>query len=250
MAHLLRFLLAAALSPFAFAATVYSDGTFDPSDWTVTFPFSHSETSLTLSQASPDGNPYFLASYLVSERSAPSPTLTTISAAFQNSFVWDPQTDGALTNLDFSLDFRNISTSFPTNPRGLSWAPALLQNGTLYINSPGFVQPLNSPSFQNRVWNLTPASTFMRWAGPTANLNLSETGQPITFGFAVGLLSGCGGLGVVTCPETVIYDAMDNFSVSLEGVAPGNEIPEPSTFALAALGLFLLRPSSITFWFN
>ncbi len=192
MAHLLRFLVAAALGPFAFAATVYSDDTFDLSDWTVTFPLSHAETSLTLSQAGPDSNPYFLASYLVSERSAPSPTLTTITTAFQNAFVWDPQTDGALTNLEFSLDFRNISTSFPTNPRGLSWAPAFLQNGTLYINSTGFVQPLTSPGFQNMVWNLTPASAFIRWAGPTASLNLSESGQPITFGFAVGLLSGCG----------------------------------------------------------
>ena len=144
-----------------------------------------------------------------------------------SALTWNPSTQGAITALDISVDWKGLSTG------GSSYLNVyIFQNGLVYID------PYNSPFVGGLTgWNTQTGSAissgdinfaFGADASGSRNytpLNLSATGGLISFGFGVSE----GSSGVISNSIGI-----DNFSVSV------TTVPEPSTYALFGLGALAL----------
>jgi hypothetical protein len=173
-------------------------------------------------------------------------------AQINNTFEWNPATDGAVGLMEFSFDLRAIESGGFSTSLGIVGAffrPILLQGSTIYRANPAIasVQPPNTGS-----WSVNPFSfTFTSladWTRNGASPNLAATGTPIRFGFEAGLFGTCSSTATASCGSSFSVSALDNFfvrvtSASTQGPSDPTAIPEPSTVLLfsAGLGFLLLR---------
>src|SRR5579883_1619793 len=195
------------------------DGTFNSSDWSfMTSIYAPGDTvAVTPSQQTSGGNP---GDYQQIEFDATSvPNLADLGEfAFYTADSYDPSKSGAITSIDFSL---NYLSQYPAqdDAGGTTYSMALMQNGLVYESYAGvYAVDGNLPNHTWLSWShqmdaysfelanyLTPCSTCALYP------DFSSTGAPITFGYIAsdGACSDCAsGPGVVDA-------GVDNWKVTI-----------------------------------
>ena len=227
--------LASPLAAFCTAAqadTVFTDSSFNLSDYTQIGPYldfgSPSTTgSMTASQCTSCGNPGDALQITSSVTTAAG--FAGDMVLLNTGFTYDPQTQGALGSISVSTEKQVSSPNFGFTVTPSFW-PVIEQDGILYAATiPG--TPIALPSPGASPWQTLSASGLT--AADFTNIDLSTwtlsgtaspnfDGDPLTFGLAqLTEFSGASGSFIST---------YDNLSFDLT-------IPEPSTAGLAVLGL-------------
>jgi hypothetical protein len=148
-----------------------------------------------------------------------------------NSFDYNPATQGHITSISASMD-QNL-TSNATSGSGSTFHPLIEQDGNFYIAS--IVGPgLNGPGTTG--YNLLSqtgllATSFVQYnfaTGVTGSANPNFNGDAMSFGLAQ-ITSNVTGTASITL-------SFDNLAFDIASVPP-TQTPEPSSLGLLALGL-------------
>lgn len=175
---------------------------------------------------------------------SPGASATILFALINNTFSWNPATDGLAGQMEFRFDLRTFEASFSTF--GLFYRPILRQDGTIYRTSTTIAQ-VQAPPVGD--WSANPFQfvfdSMNVWDRGGSSPNFSAAGSPIAFGFEVGLTASCP-TGGTNCSAAFSTNGIDNYFVRVtEASEPGpSAIPEPATvltLSAALAGLALLR---------
>jgi hypothetical protein len=209
-------ILLAMLCTTASQATLYFDGDFS-SDWSFHLLAATVSYSREL-RADPDDY------YLQVTTQPPEYWPCTAWAYFmKTSAVYDPQTMGAITSIDYSEEAISLQGWGAVQGTG----PAILQDGKYYFYGGGYTplvtglplnewRPLSATGLQ--------AGHFSLYGGPEFHPDLSAAGSPITFGFWRGTTAG-GGTYVA---------GIDDWTITVhDGANP--TVPEPASLCLLSL---------------
>jgi hypothetical protein len=194
------------------ADVIFSDGTFNDSDWTL----AQSHDLLAAGQVGSGGNPGSYRQIRISFNEQ-----VDFAANLNSHFVYNPSTQGAVTGLTFADDL------ITTNALGGSYYPLIQQGGILYYD---FSAQENATS---NVWlhhsrNLS-LGDFTRLDGGVGSPNFLATGSAIEFGY-VAIVTGSGFFESDT--------GIDNYSFTVG--ANSAAVPEPSSLVLAVAGLVMI----------
>jgi hypothetical protein len=211
------------------ASTVFFDGIFNPSDWTLTTITNAGGAGSTGNafQIPLSGNPleYRLISHRLMINGAGSALFTVHMNV--NAF-YSPGSQGAITHINYSEDSKNF-INLPGHD-GQSTGLAIIQGGKIYVQrrTPLLVMPFSGFSswapnsamtlLASELWELTTSGTLL----PGSNPDFSVGGATMQFGFYRGNSSGNTTSGALDT-----RCGIDNWRVEV--------IPTPG--ALAALGL-------------
>lgn len=209
-------------------AFVYTDGTFNNSDWNVTLATSGQGGTATAGQMATGGNP---GSYwdVAITLNATTPDLGTALVgvfSINSTAVYDPSVSGAIASIDYSEDSILLSTLNASIGGGQSAAPALLQNGILYtltLSTGVFATP-DTTWTSHQLMGLTAADFF----SGTLNPDFSVTGAPIEFGFWRAISHPTGN------PIQGRTGGIDNWTLTVNSAST---VPEPATLSLLSFGL-------------
>jgi hypothetical protein len=206
------FILVALLASASFApAAVFTDGNFLDSEWTMT-TFPTSATGQFTERIASGGNP---GAY---KRVATINNNFTYNAHLRAFMTYDPAASGAITSLDWSIDFKNFN-SFGL---GQGYGIVLSQGGTLYRGS--FFATGLAGGWQTTSQTGLTAANFTEGISGAANPNFTASGAPITFGF----MTSNGNAATIDI-------GYDNYRVDIASV------PEPATLATLSLGILAVR---------
>ncbi len=225
-------LFAAATASTAAAQSVtYTQGTFDPAQW------SFSQVSLSgpgtgTQSLSPDnGNP---GSNWLHTRSIP---LHTVSTQYRvsninSTFTYDPRVNGELSALTFSYDVLGVTTSGFTSAFYGFYIPALRQDGQTFLMR-------NVAQQASTQWTTVVGTRVgtSDWRDPNnqggaLRPDFSALGSTMEFGYILSGGSNC--TPGSRCNAASFSSRLDNFSVTATSVTT---VPEPSAYALMAAGL-------------
>jgi hypothetical protein len=191
-------------------ATVFSDATFNGTDWGITNLQVGTGGGGAASglQANTGGNPgdFRRVFNVVMFNPGPSPTAGVFGIHLRTAAVYDPSSQGAIKTIDYSEDAILFSGS-------QSWSPALMQGGAYYL-------PL-------------PTSSFLQYPLFGANPDFSGSGGPITFGFVRGSLT--------VGPPGTAEGGIDNWFITVRphGEVTLTPVPGLSGVGIAALAVGL-----------
>lgn len=210
------------------ASTVFFDGIFNNSDWTMTTITNAGGTGSFANafQMPVGGNPtqYRIVRHHLVINGANS---SLFSVHMNVNAFYAPGTQGAVSVINYSEDSRNFLNQ---GGNGQGSGLALIQGGTIYVQrNPVLVMPFSGFSnwapnsapglVPGDLWELTPAGALI----PSSNPDFSVAGAPMQFGFWRGNSSG----GVTTGT----FDTecgIDNWRVEV--------IPTPGALGALALG--------------
>jgi hypothetical protein len=185
--------LIATTSPLP-AQVILSDSTFTAANWQ-TVDLAETNASIAFTQLTQGGNPGSFGEITVS-----GPAGSTYVGIISSVLTYDPSTQGAITSLSFSVDYKQESAS-----GGIPVQLELEQGGNFYLWSNGpFV---NNETSWTSYSEVSPISS-----GGTGLPNFSSSGAPIEFGFGVSMFS------FDPVQSTV---GLDNLVIQI------NEAPEP-----------------------
>jgi hypothetical protein len=155
-------------------------------------------------------------------------------ALIYQAAVWNPATDGVLTSLNIGFDVMSLQSSFASNDSGFMSA-AIQQNGKVYYLIDGFLSinqnnwtALSFTGLDNTKW-----LSFENGQFGTDHPDFSN--GLLRFGVGYSFYNNC----FVSCDGFNGKVAVDNFSVSVNGVAPTaiSPVPAPTAIWLYATGL-------------
>lgn len=155
---------------------------------------------------------------------------------------WNPATDGVLTSLDIRFDAKTLESSYSNNSAGFLTA-AIEQNGRIYHLWDNLTSVTNS-NWQNFGFNTVASNDWQSLNADFASQGIFSTDRPdFTSGmlrFGVGYVAY--NLCYVSCDGFNAKVAVDNFSVSVNGIAPSaiSPVPAPAAIWLFAMGLPVL----------
>ncbi len=223
----------------ALASVTFTDATFNTVDYT---PGSFQDAAVTVTsngQTATGGNtgPALQGTASATGLNAKGVLFT----ALNNSFVYNPTANGAITSLDFSLDrFAKVTNGGVDSLIG-SYSLRLLAEQDAQLYQATFVfGPFNQSggTWHSLMQNGISAASFSTLdatnftsSGAFGGLNFG--GDAITFGFAMraGVPLDANG-NPSTFPQTTDLRA-DNFSLTVHTAA----VPEPASWALMILGM-------------
>jgi PEP-CTERM motif len=227
-------LLFAGLCVFAapsLADTTFTDGTFNPADYTATSYISSGTIGISSGQCASCGDPIGpgnTALQVIFNFTQPVAGGVAVLGLVNSTFSYNPGTQGAIISIDASVD-KNVILSVPANPSntfGNTFWPLIEQDGVIYLS------PISGPNFDGGTTGYLPLSQSGLVAGDffafnfiTGAFNLAASpnfsGDPMLFGVAQ-----------VTEYNGVITDESDYDNLSYTIATP-----EPSSFLLLGLGL-------------
>ena len=209
-----------AFAPTARAATfVFSDPNNVDANWTIVNQFGLNAAGFVAT----GGNP---GSY----RQISMTAFTPFVGELNNTFVYNPSAQGAITGITYNADFITL------NATGSSYFPLVAQNGNTYIeNAHGFNASFNVWTNQNLATDLTQFVLLQVTPGIdafnidfTKHPDFSATGSAITFGFE----AVAGGAGVLTS-----ITGVDNDPITVTFTPLVSQTPLPGALPLFATGL-------------
>lgn len=230
----IRGLVVAALSIMSAAGSAraqsvsYAQGTFNPADWQTVTIAQTGGFNLALSLPASGGNPGQFWQ-IDQTRAITGPGAGDLRVGNINTlFTYNPSTNGAVESLRFGFDLLGISSSgFNTQFFGF-YRPIIQQNGALFTVLSSDVQA--TTNWSSFAFAFTPTSN---WAsvitGDLSKPDFSSAGSEIEFGWR---FSGGGSCNAARCVAVSTSAGLDNFTVDVTSV-----VPEPSTYALMAVGL-------------
>jgi hypothetical protein len=198
----------------ASAAFIVSDGTFNDSDWQLTYDGPGAGS--VAYQVNSGGSP---GEYRRIVNAVPPPGTQITTFHRRLGLPYDPQAQGAIASLDYSEDALNEGWG-----QGQGAAPAIFQNGAVY-GGPYFYTPETS-WVQHSFSDLT-AQSFWKWAGPgNEHPDFSATASPLEFGF-LRANSQPGFRGISA--------GIDNWTFAI------TPVPEPAALLLLVFGGQVIR---------
>jgi hypothetical protein len=215
----------------ASADILFTDNTFVPANYNnfSAIPNLDSGVTATYGQCISCGNPGQALEAIVS--------IPTPGGAFvgflNNTFVYDPQTEGAILSLSASVD-KNLTLNRPTTYFASFFYPLIEQSGNFYIAgiAGGTINSGTATGYETISQSLMPTDFGLYDFGTTSVPNFSSTpdfssgGAPITFGLAP-LVSANDAFTI-----TVDYDNLSFDIVPDVAEAP---VPEPSSLSLLSI---------------
>jgi hypothetical protein len=127
--------------------------------------------------------------------------------SFYKAAAYSPAFGGEVLSLTFQYDF---VTSL-TNAQGQGTAPAILQNGIVYVlDTPDYSYP---QSWKAELWTNLTAADFVNRDEQAHHPDFSASGAPMQFGFTNANYGG-----VLSNRSTL--SSFDNFAVTINAVAP------------------------------
>lgn len=216
----------------AFADTDFTDGTFNLANYSNTAVFS-SGASVTTTQCAGCGDPGKALKIVVNY---PTGIGSNASGYVNNTFSYDPETQGDILSITASVD-KDLTTTFntsSTSPFGNTFRPLIEQDGNYYLAaipgpslSSGMTTGYNLISQSGLV-----AADFLEFDFATDTFgtgNPNFDGDPMLFGLAqLGTLD-------VTTGRTEVIAEYDNLGLDLVTAPVGT--PEPSSLLFLVLGL-------------
>ena len=151
-----------------------------------------------------------------------------MAASHFSSFTWNPATQGAFDTVTIGYDANWQSGSFSGDTR-IGTSALLRQNGQLFY---ALYNEVAGPAWSHFSGTLT-ADNWTRLDGQPLRPDFSGTGGVIEFGLSSS--NNCPGCG------KTLSGGFDNYSVTL---ALTSAVPEPTSAALAAMGLLLVSVSA------
>lgn len=206
----------------AHANVILQDGTFANTNWSAIENFG--QGSATSAQLASGGNPG-TARRITNTVNNASPITMTAFHAYGNTTAtrYAPQTQGAITSLNVSIDARYVSG--PSDGQGFAFA--FKQGQVIYTSAPIFIT--STTAWQHIALTLNAAS-FTRIDGLAGGPDFSASAAPIRFGIAT---SNSLDFGVTGFSSVADYD---NFFVEVVNV------PAPSTaLVLCGAAVFVGR---------
>ncbi len=215
---------------------IFQDGDFEPGSWSLLDPFwsglpDSGETMSVITDRFIGGNPAnkFMAQFFT-VNFPPDMFNVAFAPVMMNNFVYDPSTQGAITEIAASILTMRIVDGMPPNVG--SARMFIEQNGRLYVAAPGpnwFGHDFNEPD-TTRNFSGYGEMDFVELipeVGWDMNSHPDFDGSTMRFGFGHSLTSsGLTGLG-----QTLIAGGFDDVSVRLETIP----VPAPGAFALLGL---------------
>lgn len=219
----------------------FTDGNFDPSDWSSSIQLSQGTLSAVADQFN-QGNPPNSRRH-VFQSPAWSGSGSLYVAHFNDDFLYNPAVSGAIESLDFSYEIKHLGAVNFAVSLGVRYRPALLQGGTIYT--------LVGVNHADTTGNWAPFSVDSTISAEWSDINgllqpdFSASGLPILFGYRTMLPAGCSP-ATATCASFSVTSALDNYRLDLRSTDPidddgPTEVPEPASMALAAAGLAAMR---------
>lgn len=214
-AAFLTLLISLGVTQAAPAAVVFSDGTFNDSDWTLsdynfttTTPAGGSSTGAHQAMG---GNPddYRLMNITVNAAQGQASVNGIYSLNLRKGAVYDPATSGPIQAIGWTLDRYVFSV-----PSGfyVESGPLLMQNGDYFVpsllsgNNAQWVPTGGYPTHRNNYFNLTGLHT----------LDFSATAPPIALGFYEFCFTQ------THFPGYTAVSGIDNWSISFDTPEPGS----------------------------
>jgi hypothetical protein len=208
----------------AHADTVFTDTTFNLTNYSTTV-FTSTGATAAASQCPTCGNP---GSALEIDMSFPTGNSAADLGVVNNTFSYDPLTQGAITSISASVD-KDLTLN-SSSGGGDTFHPMIEQDGNYYIAAIAGVG-LSGPGttgYETLSETGLLATSFTQYffaTGTTGTANPNFDGDPMLFGLAQ--ISGSNGTALLTAD----YD-----NLSLDLVTPA-AAPEPSSLLLLGAGL-------------
>ena len=227
----MRFLLLFAILPVTITTALqgesFTDSTFNLANYSESPAFGTSGSdTVTFSQCSTCGNP---GQALQAAITLPTGLDLAAIGFANNTFSYNPSTQGAISTIDASVD-KNIITNIPVDPNtvlGNTFRPLIEQDGTFYLAA------IAGPSFDGGNTGLNTisqsglvASDFVSYdftTGTFGTANPNFAGDPI--------LLGIGQIAQFSNDNVSFTGIYDNLNLTV------NAAPEPSGFVPVLVGL-------------
>jgi hypothetical protein len=116
------------ISPAVSADVIFTDSTFDLSNYSLSPEF-NSGTTTTFEQCVSCGNP---GTALRVDSSSATGNGVYARAFINDTFAYDPGTQGAITSIDVSID-KNLGNNFAITAGGNTFRPTIQQGGNFYL---------------------------------------------------------------------------------------------------------------------
>jgi hypothetical protein len=204
---------------YARASTItFSDGTFDLSNYSVISVFkTNPAATVSFNQCPSCGNP---GQALQVNITLPSFSDLAGVALINNSFSYNPQTQGTITTIDASVDKNLINNSISAPGTSILFVPLVEQNGKFYLDLiSGPVGPGGTGGYKTLTGTGLVASDFEQLDFTTGTLNPAShpdfAGSQLLFG-----LEQATGQGESTITNVAAESDLDNLTFSIHSSVP------------------------------
>jgi hypothetical protein len=213
----------------AFADTVFFDGTFNLSNYTINSYPTNGDT-VTITQTFAFGNPPPALEAMITAPASGSSTSYAFTYALNDTFVYNPSVQGTITSISFSID-RDIASITGASLGSEAGTSIIFQAGNYYqyeIPLPPEVGVWQTASATGLVASDYDLITDLTTDALDAAVHPNFAAGPLTFGEKTGWTDGPG------LPATTGVNVSDNLYYDIVSTST---VPEPTTFSLISFGL-------------